>query len=367
MVTQYPPISIYIHIPFCTRKCPYCQFYSVATIEKWAEKYEKALFKEIEQTKHVLQNYRIETLYLGGGTPFLMAERFFESLLHTLNVPHDLEITVEANPETVTFEKAKHLRNLGINRISIGLQSCNDNELLILGRRHTVEKGLQAINTVSSAGFSNISIDLMYELPQQTLSSWQKTLDTVVQQPITHISIYNLVIEEGTPFHRKEKSLRPLLPGNDIGKTMYENAIATFAQAGFKQYEISAFAKQGLQSNHNVGYWSGREFIGFGPSAWSYLKGRRIQNNPNIADYCSPDAHQQHIDEDPIDKEERLQFILHLRLLEGAFLPQELQNKTFLDKLEGLARNGLLCINDHHVQLSHQGILFYDTIASELL
>lgn len=356
-------ISLYFHFPFCTRKCPYCHFYVIPNRNQ--EPFIKALIKEWELRLPWIENRPLTSLYFGGGTPSLCVEGIRQILKRT----HAPEITVETNPEDVTPELMKTLHGLGVNRISIGVQTLSNPLLKHLGRTHTAQQAMDAAYITQEAGIENISIDLMYELPHQTLEMWQDTVKTAAALPITHLSLYNLTIEPHTLFKKKEEMLRPHLPDEETCAAMLEFACNYFESQGLHRYEISAFARKNHVSIHNTGYWTGREFIGYGPSAFSYWEGKRFRN------VCHQNRYLKALEggKFPVDFEERLPFpaSLHeqiaigLRMLEGISLnnlPQETQ-----DRLADLDHQGWIVYRGNHARLTERGRLFYDTVAEQII
>lgn len=365
-------ISLYIHIPFCTYKCPYCHFYVVADKEALKDVLLQALLKELDVYKSHLLGRNIVSVYFGGGTPTLFGAKRIQTLLSKIQPPSDCEITIEANPETITHDLMQDYLRAGINRVSIGVQSFTDSELALLGRRHEASYATESIHTCYDVGFRNISIDLMYEVPNQTLESWEKSLALVGTLPVTHLSLYNLTIEPYTPFARKESELRALMPDNETGTKMYRSAIEKLSAIGLRQYEISAFCKDELYSRHNIGYWTGREFLGLGPSAFSFYQDKRFSNIANLTRYAKllEDGKSPIDFTEEISKEKRLRerLVLQLRLRDGA----DMHNFSHLDaetekSIESLIAQGLLKRSGDMLSLSEKGCLFYDHIASELI
>ena len=269
-------LGLYIHIPFCKRKCAYCDFYSVAD-ESLMNAYTYALIQQIKSYKTVGKNYNVDTIYIGGGTPSLLPHEKMTEILDTVRgifrVAHDAEISMEANPGTLTAEKLSAYREAGINRLSIGLQSANDSELQKLCRIHTREEFERGFMLARMEGFDNISVDIMYALPDQTPQDLEATLRYVTALSPEHISFYGLKLEPETPFGR-DPAIEKSLPDEDIQAEMYLNATALFDQKGYKQYEISNFAKVGYECKHNMKYWKMEEYLGFGPAAYSFFGGR---------------------------------------------------------------------------------------------
>jgi len=286
------------------------------------------------------------------------------------------EITIEANPETMDFPTLKKYFEAGINRLSVGVQSFSDAELKTLGRTHSALQAEEAVGNAVLAGFSNISIDLMYEVPNQTLASWNSSLQKAKELPITHISLYNLTIEEGTAFYRKRTEIMQSLPTQEEGLSMYESAQNTLSSAGFTQYEISAFSRNNLYSIHNTGYWTGREFFGLGPSAFSFFDGVRYSNIANLQRYIN----QVKSGTSPVDFREEIDagsrrrelLAVHLRLFWGVNIDDFEKRWGALDletksELTSLQTEGLIEFKQEKLFLTDFGRKFYDTIASRLI
>ena len=286
-------LELYIHIPFCVRKCAYCDFLSFPSGEEERERYVERLTEEIEEAGAVSEGYVATAIFFGGGTPSVLTPKQTERILNAVKksfyVAEDAEITTEVNPGTADREKLEAWRQGGINRLSFGLQSTENRELQYLGRIHTMEDFLESYRAAREAGFENINIDLMSALPGQTVSSWEKTLRTVVSLQPEHISAYSLIIEEGTPFCQmfgedgdaaEEKKRRqslgiPELPDEDAERRMYYDTERILGEAGYHRYEISNYAKPGYECRHNKGYWTGTEYLGLGLGASSYINIRR--------------------------------------------------------------------------------------------
>ena len=286
-------LELYIHIPFCVRKCAYCDFLSFPSGEEERERYVERLTEEIEEAGAVSEGYVATAIFFGGGTPSVLTPKQTERILNAVKksfyVAEDAEITTEVNPGTADREKLEAWRQAGINRLSFGLQSTENRELQYLGRIHTMEDFLESYRAAREAGFENINIDLMSALPGQTVSSWEKTLRTVVSLQPEHISAYSLIIEEGTPFCHmfgedgdaaEEKKRRqslgiPELPDEDAERRMYYDTERILGEAGYHRYEISNYAKPGYECRHNKGYWTGTEYLGLGLGASSYINIRR--------------------------------------------------------------------------------------------
>lgn len=285
------PLEIYIHIPFCIRKCAYCDFLSAPAEENVQEAYIRALTREICKTSPPAGEYEISTVFFGGGTPSILKGSQIEAILHLIRERYHFrepaEITIEANPGTVDEEKLKRYRTAGINRISFGLQSADNRELKSLGRIHTWEQFLESFQLARSCGFENINVDLMSALPGQTAASWQETLRKVLALRPEHISAYSLIIEEGTPFYEKYADHPELLPSEEEERQMYYDTKAILQRHGYERYEISNYARKGYECRHNLGYWERAEYKGFGLGAASLLKNVRTSNQTELSAYLN--------------------------------------------------------------------------------
>lgn len=373
-------MSLYFHIPFCTRKCDYCHFYVLPDQENAKDQLAEGFQLEWTLLQPYLTNKKISTIYFGGGTPSLFSPSRIATVLKLIYescaVHLSAEITLEANPENVTFELMQAYAEAGINRVSIGIQTLDPQLLQLLGRLHSPEIALNAIYATHQAGIHNISIDLMYDLPKQTLKHWETTLHHLQSLPLRHLSLYNLTIEPHTLFFKRQKQLSPLLPNEEVSLAMYEMAIAQLEQIGLQRYEISAFAQPGYESQHNTGYWTGRQFLGLGPSAFSYWKGARFRNTAHLGKYCQalkegifPRDFEEQLNP---DAQRRELFVIRIRLRQGVewkrFIDQygSLDHET-MGVLNRLIDEQYVCWNEGYIQLTHKGVLFYDTVASELI
>lgn len=282
-------LGVYIHIPFCASKCGYCDFYSLSGCDKLMGKYQEALEKHIRESASALSKYYIDSVYFGGGTPsYFGAKRIcdiFNTLKRSGQVLKSAEVTVEVNPDSITKRDLKLLRSEGVNRISIGVQSADDDLLKLIGRRHNFKQAQAAVKNAKAAGFDNISIDLIYGLPSQTRAEWAETLSMALSLRPQHISCYGLKLEEGTPMYSYIDS--PLLPSDDDQADMYLYTVETLDRYGFAQYEISNFAKRGRESLHNIKYWSLEDYMGFGPAAHSCVDGVRYSYTADLEGYIS--------------------------------------------------------------------------------
>ena len=288
-------LEIYIHIPFCVRKCAYCDFLSGPSDEADRELYVKLLCDEIEACKGKTEEYQVSTVFFGGGTPSVLSgkqiERIMQSLRENLQFRWDAEITLEANPGTVSEEKLHSYKKAGINRLSIGLQSVHDEELKLLGRIHTYSEFLTTYHMARKCGFQNINIDLISAIPGQTVESWCETLQTVLALAPEHISAYSLIIEPRTPFYDMygedsgENTGQIKLPSEDDERIMYWKTKEILAEAGYARYEISNYAKPGFECRHNIGYWQRTPYLGFGTGAATLFEEKRYTNPPDIETY----------------------------------------------------------------------------------
>ena len=314
------PLELYVHIPFCVRKCQYCDFLSGPSDEETKDRYIEALLKEIRAAEHT-EDYEIVSVFIGGGTPSALKAEAIASIMRTLQEQfffcEDAEVTIEANPGTVDLEKLTIYRNVGINRLSLGLQSTDAEELKLLGRIHSYEEFLKSYEWAREAGFSNINIDLMFAIPGQTGEAWRQHLYQVAELNPEHISAYSLIIEEGTPFAEQNLDL----PDEDIEYQMYEDTAEILERYGYRQYEISNYAKQGYMCRHNAGYWQRREYLGFGLGASSLYGGMRFSNTHQMQEYLKESRNPDQIRKDVtvLSRNERIEefMFLGLRMTEG--------------------------------------------------
>lgn len=329
MKKEKKSLGLYFHIPFCVRKCAYCDFYSFSPEkeeEDFVANYVSAMMLQMEDAHDSCRDYIVDTIYFGGGTPSLMPikqfERIFNSIKHNFRIAKDTEITVEVNPATANVKYLRALRHLGANRLSIGLQSANDAELKLLGRIHSLKEFENTFEDARDAGFKNISVDIMYGIPNQTPESLRSTIEYVTSIRPEHISMYNLKLEEGTPLWKMRDSL--ILPDEDTEYNMYTSSVEYLASQGFERYEISNFSLKGNVSRHNCRYWNCDEYLGIGASAHSYFGGERYSMIRNASRYIDGlqilDAGIKIIDESRIiSKRESMNeyIMLRMRLDEG--------------------------------------------------
>ena len=284
-------MELYLHIPFCVKKCAYCDFLSFPSGQELQRQYAKRLMEDIDCMGKKYGDIPVDTIFIGGGTPSVPESRLIMDLMEHVNrafqISDGAEISMEANPGTVTREKLKKYRRAGINRISFGLQSANDRELKLLGRIHTWAEFLESFALARECGFTNLNIDLMSALPGQTCESWKDTLKRVTDLEPEHISAYSLIIEEGTPFGEKygSKEGRKLLPDEDSEREMYHETKRFLRECGYERYEISNYAKPGWECRHNIGYWTGVPYLGLGLGASSYMNGSRFAVSSDMQQY----------------------------------------------------------------------------------
>ncbi|MDO5001338.1 MAG: radical SAM family heme chaperone HemW [Eubacteriales bacterium] len=283
-------LGVYIHIPFCASKCGYCDFYSLSGCDHMMPDYQDALIDHIEESAQSLKSYEVDSVYFGGGTPsFYGADRIVE-IFNTLklngNVRLDSEVTVECNPDSTSLNALKLLREEGVNRLSLGVQSANNDLLKLIGRRHNFQQVKRSMQDARDAGFENISLDLIYGLPSQSKSDWAETLARIIELHPEHISCYGLKLEEGTPMYERYKG-SPILPDDDEQADMYFYAADVLERYGYKQYEISNFAAKGFESKHNLKYWNLDDYMGFGPGAHSCVGNLRYSFVKDLKQYIS--------------------------------------------------------------------------------
>lgn len=374
-------IGIYVHIPFCKQKCSYCDFCSYANKEDLIIKYVKYLIKEIED---VGKNNRIDfengkddllsvkTIYIGGGTPSLLDSKYIVEIVKTIQenfeIKNDAEITIEVNPGTVTLEKLEEYHNAGINRLSIGLQSTHEHLLKSIGRIHTYFDFLDSYRFAREAGFENINVDLMIGLPGQTLQEVQDSIEEIVSMEPEHISVYSLILEEGTPLTKKVEDGLLELPEEEIERKMYWCVKNVLEKNEYIHYEISNFAKTGYESEHNLDCWRQKEYIGFGIAAHSYTNGVRYSNIENIEEYIEnyeKDKTEENFifhEKQNLESMQKEYMLLGLRKIEGVSI-QEFKNKfvanpVFLyhEQLEKLVKEELIEIDGDNIKLTNKGL-----------
>ena len=374
------PLGIYVHVPFCRSKCQYCDFYSVANKEdKLMDSFLDAVCAHIKEAGSLAPGYKVDTIYFGGGTPSFFGIEGIATILTTLrrnfDVDNNAEITVECNPDSVTDRLLHRLRAEGVNRISLGIQTDNNEVLQKLGRPHNYGQAVAAYQRIRKAGFKNVSVDLMYGLPGQTLTEWQETLDNVLRLMPEHISCYGLKVEEGTPFYEYQDMLN--LPGEEVQADMYLAAVEMLKSRGYRHYEISNFARKGLYSRHNMKYWNGGEYLGFGPSASSDFAGKRFVLARDLLTYIQGIRTGGEVMEDvqDIPLRERAGEYLMLRLRTSTGIGAEEYERMFLlpfaplvDILQRYRDLGYVTRTEEgHWALTPKGYLISNSIISDLL
>ncbi|MBP7185576.1 MAG: radical SAM family heme chaperone HemW [Ruminococcus sp.] len=360
-------VGIYIHVPFCGKKCSYCDFYSVCYTKQQTELYVQAVLRNI---RHYGDSaLKADTVYFGGGTPSLLTPEQITEILSAVRNNFDLadnaEATMEANPATLTPEKLSAYLSAGINRLSIGVQSMNDDELRFLGRLHNAERAEKAVYDAAAAGFENISCDLMIALPSQKTESLKRSIQRLAALPIKHISAYILKVEEGTPFDCDE--IIAALPDEDEAAELYLTMCEELESRGFMQYEVSNFAKSGFESRHNCRYWKCQDYIGIGPSAHSCFGGKRFAVPRDIASFINSDIQQTEITDDaPCGFEEYS--MLRLRLKEGLSLERVPEHRADIEKkLPSLLKAGYIEYDGNVVSLTRKGFLMSNSVIEYLI
>lgn len=363
-------LGIYIHIPFCKQKCSYCDFISFAGKEECIQEYIESLKKEIENFE--VSNYEIDTIYIGGGTPSFIDSKniieILEIIRNKFNVKSNAEITIEVNPGTVNEEKIQDYITAGINRVSIGLQSTNNKILKQIGRIHTYEEFLKTYNLARKVGIKNINVDLMLALPNQTIEDLNASVDDIIKLQPEHISVYSLILEDGTLMKMLVDENKIDLPSEEIEREMYWKVKEKLESNGYVHYEISNFSKKGFESKHNLNCWEQKEYIGFGLAAHSYINNRRFCNTSNLRDYINNIQNgnfKNNIEVCEIQNEEdkkKEYMLLGLRKIEGVNV-QDFKNKfvdnpiyLFHKELEKLVNEGLIEIDLNNIKLTSKGL-----------
>lgn len=378
-------LGIYIHIPFCKQKCYYCDFVSYSNKCNEVKEYIESLKKEIEEFD--FSNYKVTSIYIGGGTPSYIDSIYIVEILSELKEKlkcnliefKDIEITIEVNPGTVDTKKLNDYKKLGINRLSIGLQSTKNDILKKIGRIHTYQEFLEIYKLARETGFKNINIDLMIGIPGQKIGDLKNTLQDIIKLEPEHISVYSLIIEENTPIEKMLENGEIKLPDEDLERNMYWYVKNTLELNGYNHYEISNFAKLGKESRHNLNCWNQEEYIGFGVAAHSYLNGIRFSNTINVEEYI------QHIENNR--KEENIQIeenqsledkknefmMLGFRKIQGVdiarFKEKFIDNPIFLyrEKLNKLVEEGLIEVDLNHIKLTNKGIDLANLVFEEFV
>ena len=373
--------GIYIHIPFCRSRCIYCDFYSTTCGSEKRKAYIEAVCREITLRKEYLDSPVLSSVYIGGGTPSVLTAEELRTLFATIaqhwQLSPDAEVTLEANPDDVTPDYAKALAALPINRVSMGVQTFNNEMLHFLHRRHTAEQAPLAVEHLLSAGIDNISIDLIYGLPNQTIDLWQSDLEQALTLPVTHLSAYSLTYEEGTQLHRLREQGEVREADEELSLQMYSLLKEKAEAAGFHHYEISNFALPGREARHNGGYWSGMHYLGVGPAAHSYDGTSRQWNSPDLQAYihAGGDIIATHLfSREEITPKMQMEETLLTRLRTAAGLDLAAFASNFgQEKLDALLtranpyiNNGTLAITGDRLRLTREGLFVSDDIISSL-
>lgn len=360
-------LGIYMHIPFCKRKCAYCDFISFSDKTELIEKYVLALEKEIDKCNINKDNYKIKTIYFGGGTPSFIESKYIVEILENakrkFNISKTAEITIEINPGTITEEKLKDYYEAGINRISFGLQSTNSELLELVGRIHSYSSFIEGYKLARKVGFKNINVDLMIGLPVQTLEDVQTDLKRIIELNPEHISVYSLIVEEGTRIEEKIKNKELYLPPEELERKMYWKVKKQLEKAGYVHYEISNFAKPGYESKHNLSCWNQEEYLGFGIAAHSYFNGERYSNTEDFDKYFEHPEDSKIIHEKQTQEDKQREFmLLGLRKIEGVkisdFKNKFIDNPIYLyrESLSKLVTQGLIEIDIDNIKLTDRGV-----------
>ncbi len=370
--------SLYIHIPFCKKKCAYCDFTSYPGKESLIPEYIEALKSEIGYISSLYDRPQISTVYVGGGTPTLLGEHDIRSLFDAVRKDFDVkskaEMTFEANPGTVTEEKLQVMKGIGANRISLGAQSFNNDLLKKLGRIHMERDISDAFSLIRETGFRNVNIDLIFALPGESLRDWEDTLRKTLELKPEQVSVYNLQLEEGTPLYDEKMEGGLILPDEEEELAMYKKAIEMLKKKGYQHYEISNFAQKGFECEHNITYWTMGGYIGVGAGAHSYMNGTRIENTPFLDKYMSKDFAQiktEHLN----TKKENMQetVFLGLRLLKGLPLNDFTRRfgigfrEIYRKEISDLTAEGLLEIDGKNVKLTEKGLYLANEVFKKFL
>ena len=372
-------IGIYVHIPFCKRKCDYCDFISYSNKDSKIQEYIEAVKKEIELQKIKSE---ITTIYVGGGTPSYIESKYIKEIIEEIknkNVCNDAEITIEINPGTVTLEKLRDYKECGINRLSIGLQTTQNNLLKQIGRIHDFEQFVETYKMARKEGFKNINIDLMLGLPNQRIKDLKDSLEKVIELQPEHISVYSLIIEEGTPICNKIEKGDLELPEEDLERNMYWYVKNTLELNGYKHYEISNFARNGYESKHNLNCWNQKEYIGIGLAAHSYRDITRYSNTEQMGEYIR-NVKNQNLERNRIiheiqkeDDTKKEYMILGLRQIDGIKI-SEFKEKfgdnpiyLFRNELIKLSDENLINIDEDNIKLTNKGIDFANLVWEEFV
>ena len=361
-------IGIYVHIPFCKQKCYYCDFVSFVKQDEFHKKYINALKEEIKSFLDNNNQYEISTIYIGGGTPSFIDEKYIEEILNLISQENAKEITIEINPGTATLDKLNTYKKIGINRLSIGLQACQNGLLKEIGRIHNFEDFLNTYKMAKQVGFDNINVDLMIGLPNQTIKDIKESLEKIIELQPKHISVYSLIVEDNTPISILIENGKLTLPSEELERNMYWYVKNYLELNGYRHYEISNFAKKGFESKHNMDCWNQEEYIGFGLAAHSYLDDIRFANTNNLQEYIE-NCNNKDFEKNRIIQETQNEYskeqeymLLGLRKIDGISI-SNFKNKfgenpiiIFKKQLKELVENGLITIDLDNIKLTNKGL-----------
>ncbi len=378
-------LGIYIHIPFCMQKCLYCDFVSYINKSECVKEYINCMIKEIQL--YDLKKYNITTIYIGGGTPSFIESDYIKEIINVIQNKlekndtrwEDIEITIEANPGTITLEKLNDYKTAGINRISLGLQATQDRLLKQIGRIHNYKDFLEAYELLKRVGFNNINVDLMIGLPNQSIKDLKESLEKIIKLDPNHISVYSLIIEDGTPISKLLDEEKIKLPDEEIERQMYWYVKNKLELNGYNHYEISNFSKKGKESKHNLNCWKQKQYIGVGAAAHSYFKDIRYSNTNNIEEYIK------NIKENNIEKNRKIEekqtiedkknefMMLGFRMIEGVniadFKAKFVDNPLYLyrEKIKKLTDEGLIEVDLNNIKLTNKGLDLANVVFEEFI
>lgn len=374
MVNNDKEIGVYVHIPFCKRKCYYCDFISFCEKDELQEKYINTVIQEIEDFFNLNKNVKIKTIYIGGGTPSFIDGKYIEKIMNTFNKEGVVEATIEVNPGSASLEKLKKYKECGINRLSIGLQSTEDRLLKKIGRIHNYNDFLATYNLAREVGFDNINVDLMIGLPGQTIEDVKSSLNKVINLNPSHISVYSLIVEENTIIYNLIEQNKIVLPDEELERNMYWYVKNYLELGGYEHYEISNFAKNGKKSLHNLDCWNQKEYVGFGASAHSYLNRKRFCNIGVLEEYIKDFKNTKEVQEVQSFYETKQEYmLLGLRKIKGVCI-SDFKNKfgenpifLFKNELNKLIEEGLLEITTNNIKLTNKGLNFANLVWEEFV
>lgn len=378
-------LGIYIHIPFCMQKCLYCDFVSYINKSECVKEYINCMIKEIQS--YDLKKYNITTIYIGGGTPSFIESDYIKEIINVIQNKlekndtrwEDIEITIEVNPGTVTLEKLNDYKTVGINRISLGLQATQDRLLKRIGRIHNYKDFLEAYELLKRVGFNNINVDLMIGLPNQSIKDLKESLEKIIKLNPNHISVYSLIIEDGTPISKLLDEEKIKLPDEEIERQMYWYVKNKLELNGYNHYEISNFSKKGKESKHNLNCWKQKQYIGIGAAAHSYFKDIRYSNTNNIEEYIK------NIKENNIEKNRKIEekqtiedkknefIMLGFRMIEGVniadFKAKFVDNPLYVyrEKIKKLTDEGLIEVDLNNIKLTNKGLDLANVVFEEFI